>query len=123
MGNMLHITGCMPENWEKALRELRDDLGFTVGEAGTPVNVCKGDHPSVVCDGATYERIRWAGLTNDDFECITTYENIGYCKPKKEYYTAVANAIGVLPEECLMVGNDVDDDMPAAEFGMHLMDF
>ena len=59
MGNMLHITGCMPENWEKALCELRDDLGFAVGEAGTPVNVCKGDHPSVVCDGETVT-ITWA---------------------------------------------------------------
>ena len=67
---------------------------------------------------ATLERIRWAGLTPDDFEYITTYENIGFCKPRAEYYKAVADKIGVAPEECLMVGNDVRDDMPAKEIGM-----
>ena len=67
---------------------------------------------------ATNERIRWAGLSTDDFELITTYENIGFCKPNPEYYSEVAERIGVAPEECIMVGNDVDDDMPASKLGM-----
>ena len=69
---------------------------------------------------ATLERIRWAGLTPDDFEHITTYENSYYCKPRAEYYRAVAEAIGVRCEDCLMVGNDVSDDMPAADTGMRV---
>ena len=67
---------------------------------------------------ATQSRIRWAGLNSDDFAVITTYETDSYCKPTKDYFLSVAKRIGVRPEECLMVGNDVDDDMPATEAGM-----
>ena len=62
--------------------------------------------------------MRWAGFTPDDFEIYTTYENIGYSKPNPEYFRQVAESIGVEPENCLMVGNDVGDDMVAAELGM-----
>ena len=37
METILHITGTLPENWEKALLELKDDLGFVTGETGIPV--------------------------------------------------------------------------------------
>lgn len=67
---------------------------------------------------AVVSRIRWAGLDEGDFEYYTCYENSGYSKPNPEYYRAVAKAIGVLPEECLMVGNDVNEDMTAEEAGM-----
>ncbi len=67
---------------------------------------------------ATESRIRWAGLEPSDFELVTTYENIGLCKPNPEYYLEVARRMGVKPQECLMVGNDVSDDMVAEELGM-----
>ena len=59
MGNTIHITGCMPENWKKAFAELEADLGFGLGENGTPVHVQKGEAPAVVCDGETVT-ITWA---------------------------------------------------------------
>lgn len=67
---------------------------------------------------ATRERIRWAGLEYTDFEFCTTYENSCRCKPLKEYYEDVLKNAGVTPEECVMVGNDVSDDMPAEKMGM-----
>lgn len=67
---------------------------------------------------ATASRIRWAGLEKDDFELVTTYENSRYCKPNTEYYSDIIEAIGVRPEECLMVGNDVSEDMVAEAVGM-----
>ena len=69
---------------------------------------------------ATESRIRWAGFEPNDFELYTTYENIGYCKPNPEYYKELARRLGVSPEQCLMVGNDVDEDMVAAELGMEV---
>ncbi len=69
---------------------------------------------------ATEKRIAWAGLSLDDFELITTYENSRFSKPNPAYYRAVADALGVAPEECLMIGNDVDDDMPARQIGMQV---
>lgn len=67
---------------------------------------------------ATLARIGWAGLDKDDFELITTYDNSSYCKPNPKYYLAICEKLGVNPEECLMVGNDVDDDMIAESIGM-----
>lgn len=67
---------------------------------------------------ATHKRLRWAGLNVDDFELITTYENIGYCKPNLRYYQEILNRIGVEPKDALMVGNDVSDDMVASKLGM-----
>ncbi len=67
---------------------------------------------------ATRWRINWAGLEPTDFEFYTTYENINCCKPNPAYYIEVAKRIGVPPEECLMVGNDVGDDMVAQSVGM-----
>lgn len=67
---------------------------------------------------ATQKRIRWAGLTPEDFELITTYENSCHTKPNPEYYRDIASHLGLSPEECLMVGNDVEEDMVAASVGM-----
>lgn len=67
---------------------------------------------------ATNNRMGWVGLAPNDFDLVTTYESIGYCKPNPHYYTEIAKRIGVLPSECLMVGNDVSDDMIAATVGM-----
>ena len=64
---------------------------------------------------ATESRIRWAGFEPNDFELYTTYENIGYCKPNPEYYKELARRLGVSSEQCLMVGNDVTEDMEAAQ--------
>ena len=67
---------------------------------------------------ATESRILWAGLEPSDFEYFTTYENSHYCKPNLDYYREVLAKLNVSPEECLMVGNDVAEDMIAAELGM-----
>lgn len=67
---------------------------------------------------ATQSRIRWAGLSPEDFEFYTTYENSIHCKPNPEYYRDVVEKLGVDFEECLMVGNDVDEDMIAGTLGM-----
>ena len=69
---------------------------------------------------ATLSRISWAGLSASDFEHITTYENAHYCKPNPAYYKEILSECGLAPEECLMVGNDVDEDMIAKELGMQV---
>ena len=61
-------------------------------------------------DLCTYERISWAGLSKDDFEYISTYENSSYCKPRLEYYLDFANKNNIDLANSIMIGNDVDDD-------------
>ena len=67
---------------------------------------------------ATESRIRWAGLSPEDFAIYTAYENSRFCKPNLEYYRWLLSEVGISAEECLMVGNDVGDDMVAEALGM-----
>lgn len=67
---------------------------------------------------AIYSRIRWAGLDPDDFMYITTFENSTRCKPNPEYYSEISEKLGLEPSECIMVGNNVDEDMIAETIGM-----
>lgn len=69
---------------------------------------------------ATESRIGWAGLDKNDFEVITTYENCVYSKPNTKYFLSIAEQLGLKPEECMMVGNDVGDDMTARDIGMQV---
>lgn len=69
---------------------------------------------------ATESRIRWAGLQPQAFELYTTYENTGFCKPNPAYYRDIAERLDVAPQACLMVGNDVDEDMAARRLGMQV---
>ena len=101
-----HVCGCDPRAAE-AIREIKS-LGYRVALATNPL------FPAI----ATHSRVRWAGLNPDDFELITTYENSRHCKPNPAYYQDVMEALGVKAEECVMVGNDVDEDMIAEKLGM-----
>ncbi len=67
---------------------------------------------------AILERLRWANIDDLPFECITVYENCHYCKPDPQYYLSVAERVGVRPEECVMIGNDMQEDMIASTVGM-----
>ena len=80
------------------------ELGMQVVLATNPI------FPAI----ATESRIRWAGLSPDDFCLYTTYENTGYCKPNPEYYLDLIRRLDLEPQRCLMVGNDVSEDMEAA---------
>ena len=86
------------------------EMGLRVALATNPI------FPAV----ATESRIRWAGLVPEDFELYTTYENIGFCKPNPDFYRELAKRLGVKPEQCLMVGNDVTEDMVAEKAGMQV---
>ncbi len=67
---------------------------------------------------AVDERLRWAGLDDLPFALVTTYENMHFCKPQPQYYLEIAGHLGCRPGECLMVGNDVEEDLVAKDAGM-----
>lgn len=67
---------------------------------------------------ATFSRIKWAGLNPSDFSLVTTFENSTYAKPNLKYYEEVINLHVLDPQTCLMVGNDVYEDMQVRKFGM-----
>lgn len=100
------LCGTIPEA-ATAVRAIRE-MGIRVVLATNPV------FPPI----ATESRIRWAGLEPSDFEFYTTYANSCFTKPRLGYYKEIAEKLGLDPSECLMVGNDTDDDMIAEKLGM-----
>ncbi|TCW40578.1 HAD family hydrolase [Laceyella sacchari] len=67
---------------------------------------------------AIWERMRWAGVDDLPFSLVTVYEEMHFCKPQPCYYLEVADGLGVKPEECVMIGNDMQEDMVASTVGM-----
>ncbi len=67
---------------------------------------------------ATEKRIGWAGLSSNDFDIITTYENSHFCKPNIKYYEEILSKSNLDAKDCIMVGNDADEDTVAEELGM-----
>ncbi len=67
---------------------------------------------------AVVERMGWAGLDPDTFSFIPGLENMSTCKPRVDYYLELCSILGVSPSDCLMVGNDVQQDLPASRTGM-----
>lgn len=107
-------------------QRISSTCGYTP-EAKATVALCRElGYPVVVATepifplGAMESRLRWAGVDPKDVEFITSYETSHYCKPDLGYYREIANKLGVAPEECVMVGNDVGEDMPAEKLGMRV---
>ena len=63
---------------------------------------------------AVESRLEWAGLCADDFDYITSYENSAFSKPNPKYYAQILSELGLEAKDCLMVGNDVQEDMEAS---------
>lgn len=70
---------------------------------------------------ATDKRIAWAGLDLEDFKDVTRFEENHFCKPQLAYYQEIIEDNQLDPETCLMVGNDVEEDLIAAQLGMKTM--
>ena len=92
---------------KKAVRVLKEK-GYTLAVATNPMFPKK----------AVLHRIEWADLNPDDFDYITSYEQNHYCKPRLEFYREVLEGLGKLPHQCMMVGNDVEEDMVASRLGI-----
>lgn len=114
------------EYYHNEFQQVRAVCGYTPGAAQVIQKVReKGLQVSLATNPifpavATESRIRWAGLQPEDFSLYTTYENSRFCKPNPNYYLAICEQLGVKPEQCLMVGNDVTEDMIAKELGMQV---
>lgn len=67
---------------------------------------------------AIRQRMKWAGIDDFEYRLVTSYENMHFCKPQIGYYQEVLERIGRQPEECLMVGNDVQEDIAAKMIGI-----
>jgi len=69
---------------------------------------------------ANLARLRWAGVGAEEFQYdfIASYEAMKACKPHPHYFAELLEHLGRSPEECLMVGDSLEADMPARRLGL-----
>lgn len=67
---------------------------------------------------AIKQRLVWIDADKINHLLITAYENMHFCKPNIEYYKEILEITGKKPEECVMIGNDVEEDMVASKLGI-----
>ena len=68
---------------------------------------------------AIRQRMEWAGVAGFPYTLITSYENMHACKPSRAYYLEIVAYLRLEPQECLMIGNDLQQDIrPAALAGL-----
>ncbi len=84
--------------------------GYDVVLATTPLFPWQG----------TYARLSWADIDPSLFSLITTYEDFCYAKPNLGYYRQILENRGLEANRCLMIGNDVGEDMVAQQLGMQV---
>ena len=60
---------------------------------------------------AVATRLKWVGLSEEDFSYMTHYDNSTYCKPNPKYFTELLEKLGREPSECVMIGNSVPEDI------------
>ncbi|MBI5032333.1 MAG: HAD family hydrolase [Chloroflexi bacterium] len=68
---------------------------------------------------AIRQRMEWAGIADLPYALVTDFETMHVSKPHSAYYREIATMIGCAPEDCVMVGNEVENDiLPAKRAGM-----
>ncbi len=67
---------------------------------------------------AIVERLRWLELEESLFDLITSYEDSHFCKPHRHYFQEILEKIETKPEDAIMIGNDMQEDMVASELGI-----
>lgn len=103
------VKEIIPEG--SSCRELIDKLkakGYTLVLATNPLFPKK----------AVATRLSWIDLSPDDFSHVTTFDNSVYCKPNIEYYKNILKEINKKPEECVMIGNNIVEDMICEKIGI-----
>lgn len=95
------------ENMVKAVNMLKSK-GYDVIIATNPL------FPKIAID----KRIQWAGFNLDEFSYVTNFEVCKFCKPNPKFYEDILKLNNKKPENCLMVGNDMLEDMIAKALGI-----
>ncbi|HEY8391476.1 MAG TPA: HAD family hydrolase [Capillibacterium sp.] len=67
---------------------------------------------------ALKERLAWIDCHEFPYRFITSMEQMHFCKPSLGYYRELLDLLGAKAEECLMIGNDMEEDMVAAFLGL-----
>lgn len=102
------LVAAHPMEGGLAALECCQDMGLKIALATNPS----------FTENCIYVRMGWAGIADAPFERVSYMQNSTRLKPKARYYEEFISALGLTPEECLMVGNDAKRDFPKPNIGL-----
>ena len=88
-----------------------------VGELG--LRCALATNPSF-SEGCIRTRMGWAGISDAPFERVSHMGNSTRLKPRARYYEEFVAALGLRPQECLMVGNDAKRDFARPDVSLRV---
>lgn len=91
-----------PLPWTRDLMAEIQRRGLRMAIATNPI------YPRAVVE----ERVRWAGVDPDQADAVACLESCSSTKPHLAYFEEMAAALGLTLDDCLMVGDDPDQDVP-----------
>lgn len=100
--------GAKPKPGARRAVEATKARGLRIAVATTPVYARE----------VIAERLRWAGVGDIAWDLVVD-DSFEATKPAAAYFMEVAKRLGVPPGQCLMVGDDPWNDLPAEKVGMH----
>jgi len=97
-----------PDAQARSLLEKAIDRGYRLVLATQPV------FPLL----AVRQRLTWAKIDDIPFDLITHIENMHACKPSPLYFKEIMTLLRAVPEQCLMIGNELQTDMASRQVGI-----
>ncbi len=94
----------------RILMDLVVERGYRVAIATQPVFPL----PAILA------RLRWAnvGASEYHYDFVSSYETMSACKPHPRYFLSIVEHLGCVPQECMMIGDSPEADMPAGRLGL-----
>jgi FMN phosphatase YigB (HAD superfamily) len=128
-----HLLGIDPDEGRKVIRDSLAILFpslerhfFKIPGAAEFLTWAQGKYPMVLATNPVWPseivelRLRWAGVDPSIFSSITHVRRMHACKPDVEYYKEILEQDRLNPAECLLIGDDVKMDLPAARAGIRV---
>ncbi|HQO06238.1 MAG TPA: HAD family hydrolase, partial [Fervidobacterium sp.] len=69
---------------------------------------------------ATVKRIKFAGLSPDNFVYVAHMENCRFAKPNPMFFKDIMDKLNILPQECVMIG-DSEFDRASEKVGIRFI--
>lgn len=103
VGHLAGDNGVMPE-----VVKILAQKGYPLAVATNPV------FPLT----ANKARLAWAKVDAAPWQEITSFEHYSHCKPDPRFFAEICERLGVRPQNCLMIGNGLIDDVAAVQAGL-----
>lgn len=102
------LSKVKPSPYAKEVIQKSFDLGLKVVIATNAV------FPKIAIE----ERLKWAEILDFPYYLITSMEIMHSCKPNPEYYLEILEKINEKPQNTIMVGNDIEEDLVSSKVGI-----